>query len=179
MKVRKKYFLVGMPSSGKSTVGKLLAGFLGLTFIDLDDAIVAGEGKEIPEIFSLKGEQYFRKLERDNLRDQILKEEGFVMATGGGTPCFFDNMDRMNQSGTTIFLNVDVDQLFIKLSKKGIQKRPLLKDKTLDELHTELKNKFEERKGFYQQATIVLDQTFKDISERTNEILFAIRSLEK
>ncbi|HYN44977.1 MAG TPA: shikimate kinase [Candidatus Limnocylindrales bacterium] len=179
MKESRKYYLVGMPSSGKSTVGKLLAGFLGLTFVDLDDVIVAEEGMEISEIFSSKGEPYFRELERDSLHDHINKEEGFVMATGGGTPCFFDNMNKMNLSGTTIFLKVDVDQLFTKLSKKGIQKRPLLKDKTLEELHAELKNKFEERRVYYEQAKIVLDQTFKDISDRTNEVLFAIRTLEK
>ena len=122
-----KYFLVGMPASGKSTLGKLIAKQLNLKFIDLDNEVVLRAEKPITDIFQAEGEDYFRVLERKCLEDQINRKESFVLATGGGAPCFFDNMAQMNQNGITIFLSISVDDLFSKLSEKGIQKRPLLK----------------------------------------------------
>lgn len=168
-----------MPSSGKSTIGKLLSGFLGLPFVDLDEVIVEKEGMEITDIFSAKGEDYFREIENRSLVMQTEQLDGFVMATGGGTPCYFDGMDYMNRHGITIFLKVNIEDLYTKLLKKGSAKRPLLKDKKPEDLYTELKNRYEARITHYSKAQIVLDQSFKDISERTNEVLFAIKTLEK
>ena len=179
MKLNKKIYLVGMPSSGKSTIGKLLSGFLCLPFIDLDDVIVESEGMEITDIFSLKGESYFREIEHKSLKRQTEQSEGFVMATGGGTPCFYDGIDFMNNNGITIFLKVELDDLYAKLLKKGSLKRPLLKDKSPEELFIELKTRYEERIKYYSKSKIIIDQSFKDISERTNEVLFAIKTLEK
>jgi len=168
-----------MPSSGKSTIGKLLSGFLGLPFIDLDDVIEANEGMEITEIFSVKGESYFRESEHKNLLLQTETLDGFVMATGGGTACYFDGIDYMNQHGITIFLKVNIEDLYEKLLKKGSSKRPLLKDKTPEELSSELRSRYEARIGYYSKAQIVIDQSITDISERTNEVLFALKTLEK
>ena len=174
-----KYFLVGMPSSGKSTLGKIVARQLNLKFIDLDKEIVVREGMAIVDIFNTKGEEYFRELERKCLLDQIKLKKGFVLATGGGAPCFFDNMDQMNKYGVTIFLNISVDDLFNKLSKKGIQKRPLLKNLSNEGLYLELENKLNDRRKFYKKSKITIDQNLHDINERVNQVIFAIKSLKE
>ncbi|MCG8307984.1 MAG: shikimate kinase [Cytophagales bacterium] len=174
-----KYFLVGMPASGKSTLGRMLAAQLGTTFIDLDKEIVKEEGLEITEIFSSKGEKYFRELERRCLAGLLNRNEGYVLATGGGAPCFFDNMEQMNNHGTTIFINVPVEDLHNKLKKKGTQKRPLLKDVQRDDLYTALQNKFLERKKYYDQSKICVDQDLGEVVNRLNQIIFAIKRLEE
>ncbi len=174
-----KYFLVGMPASGKSSIGKLLASQLGFDFIDLDKVIVQREDASITEIFSEKGEDYFRGAERKYLLELVNKEGGFVLATGGGAPCFYNNMADMNKSGITIFLNVALEDLFNKLSKKGTHKRPLLKDKTKKELYEELASKLDERIKYYEQSKIILNQRFTEITYRVNQVIFAIKSLEE
>ncbi|MCK5210444.1 MAG: shikimate kinase [Cyclobacteriaceae bacterium] len=174
-----KYFLLGMPASGKSTIGKAIARQFNVKFIDLDEVIVEKEGVAITEIFKTKGEDYFRELERKCLLNQIKLKDGFVLATGGGAPCFFDNMALMNKNGITIFLNVSVDDLFNKLSKKGTQKRPLLTNLSNDDLYLELENKLNDRKKYYEQSIICLDQNLNDINERVNQVIFAIKALKE
>ncbi|MCK5700505.1 MAG: shikimate kinase [Cyclobacteriaceae bacterium] len=174
-----KYFLLGMPASGKSTIGKAIARQFNLKFIDLDEVIVEKEGVAITEIFKTKGEDYFRELERKCLLNQIKLKDSFVLATGGGAPCFFDNMALMNKNGITIFLNVSVDDLFNKLSKKGTQKRPLLTNLSNDDLYLELENKLNDRKKYYEQSIICLDQNLNDINERVNQVIFAIKALKE
>lgn len=168
-----------MPASGKSSIGKIISAHLGFDFFDLDKLIVEREGMTIPEIFEMKGEDYFRTVERDCLSDMLEKEHGFVLATGGGAPCFFDNMQKMNAAGVTIFLNVALEDLYNKLSKKGTKKRPLLKGKAAHELMTELETKFAQRKQFYEQAKISLNQRFSEVTDRANQVIFAIKSLEE
>ena len=175
----KKYFLVGMPASGKSTIGRLLAGQIGIPFIDLDHEIVKKEGLEITEIFSSKGEDYFRDMERKCLLDITSQHAGFVMATGGGAPCFYNNMSFMNKHGITIFINISVKDLYKKLLLKGTQKRPLLRNLDNLDLFEELKNKFLIRKKFYEQSKICLDQNLGDITSRVNQIIFAIKMLKE
>lgn len=174
-----KYFLVGMPASGKSTIGKLIAKQLGYKFIDLDELIVEQEGLAITEIFSKKGEAYFRKIERKQLQDLINQNDGFILATGGGAPCFFNNMELMNTHGVTIFLNVAVDDLFKKLAKRGTQKRPLLKNISRSDLLSELTNKYNDRKKFYNKSKISIEQNLGKITDRVNQVIFAIKTLEK
>lgn len=168
-----------MPASGKSSIGKLLASQLGFDFIDLDKVIVQREDASITEIFNEKGEDYFRMAERKYLLELVNKEGGFVLATGGGAPCFYSNMADMNKSGITIFLNVALEDLFHKLSKKGTHKRPLLKDKTKKELYEELTTKLDERLKYYEQSKIILNQRFAEITYRVNQVIFAIKSLEE
>jgi shikimate kinase len=174
-----KYFLVGMPASGKSTIGKLLARELGLVFIDLDEIIVKAEDMPITDIFNTKGESYFRETEKINLIDQVNKNSGFVMATGGGAPCFFNNMEIMKKNGVTIFLDVSIRELYNKLSKKGTHKRPLLKDVASDHLFQELEHKLSNRRKFYEQSDICLVQSFDNIAARVNNIIEAIQRLEE
>ena len=175
----KKYFLVGMPASGKSTIGILLAKQLGFDFIDLDKVIVEKERLSITEIFQSKGEDYFRQVESKYLLELIDSNQDFILATGGGAPCFYDNMGAMNSNGITIFLNVSAEDLFNKLSKKGVNKRPLLKNVSKDDLYEELKNKLEERKKYYELSQICLEQKISDITNRVNQVIFAIKTLEE
>ncbi len=179
MMKEKKIYLVGMPSSGKSTIGKFAAAYFGLPFIDLDKVIIEKEGAEITEIFKSKGESYFRELERNCLIQQIDRLEGFVLATGGGAPCFFDNMDLMNNSGITVFLEVSIEDLFNKLSAKGTRQRPLLKNLAKEELYQELQTKLKDRIGFYRQADISLKQNLDSIADRVNQVIAAVEALEK
>jgi len=174
-----KYFLVGMPASGKSTIGKLIAKQLGCKFIDLDEEIVAQEGVGITEIFSKKGEAYFRKIERKHLQDLIKQNDEFILATGGGAPCFFDNMELMNTHGVTIFLNVAVEDLFNKLANKGTHKRPLLKNISHADLLSELTSKYNDRKKFYKKSRISIEQNIGEVTDRVNQVIFAIKTLEK
>lgn len=146
-----KYFIVGYMASGKSTFGKELAKDKGLPFLDLDECVESREGRSISEIFAKEGEEYFRKREREILHEICNEADEFVLATGGGTPCFFDNMDYMNQAGTTVFLNtlplVIVDRL-----KRQRADRPLLAMYSDDELEFFVREHLESRLSFYLKA---------------------------
>src|SRR5258708_25113313 len=100
-----KIFIIGLPGSGKTTLGKQVAEKLNLPFIDLDLEIEKLEGKTVQEIFAKRKENYFRELESRTLKNFCSGKSDFVMATGGGAPGFFDNMDVMNNSGKTVFLD--------------------------------------------------------------------------
>lgn len=153
-----KIFLVGMPGSGKSTVGKLLADSLDMPFIDLDKVIEQEEGTTIREIFNVKGESYFRDQERNTLHKVVSSNDRFVLATGGGVPCFFDNMDFMKRQGKVIFMDIPVAALAKRLQNEGLAIRPLLKDfSTLDRLEEHLFNTFSKRRTFYIQADFQIE----------------------
>src|SRR5438874_1229377 len=106
-----KIFLIGMPGSGKTTTGKLLAEKLKLTFVDLDMEIEKSEGRSINQIFEKRKENYFREVESMILKKFCSSSESFVMSTGGGAPCFFNNIKQMNDSGKTIFLDVPAKEI--------------------------------------------------------------------
>lgn len=148
-------FLIGMPSSGKSTLGRQIAKSLGYEFVDLDVRIEIAEGKKIPEIFSLNGEEYFRKIESQQLR-KIQKDSKLVVATGGGTPCFHDGLAYIKENGISIFLDVKPETLVerMKLSKKN--DRPLfdLENKTLLDTISET---YFSRLPTYQKADITVE----------------------
>ncbi len=153
-----KIFLIGMPGSGKSTIGQKVADALSLAFIDLDKQIELREGKSIPGIFSGNGEDYFREKESAVLRELCAKEESYVMATGGGAPCFHNNIDVLNQSGLTVFLDVDVNTLLERVSLAS--NRPLLSGKSDQE--TRLRQLYESRRECYLKAMISLQNPDTD-----------------
>jgi len=160
-------YLVGMPGSGKSTLGKSLADLLGFPLIDIDTEIEKKEGLPITEIFSEKGEQYFREIEKEVLYS--IDQSPAIVATGGGAPCFFDNMQFINANGTSIWLKVAPKALAERvLVKEG--SRPLLKDLKGKGLIEELTKKLESRKGFYQQAHIHYDPISQSISDLETQI---------
>lgn len=149
-----KIFLVGMPGSGKSTLGKQIARLMAMHFIDLDIEIEHLTRISIREIFQQHGEDYFRELERDALDKLIHKHESFVMATGGGTPCFHDNMKVMNKTGLSVFINIPSQEIIHRMSKKGIVERPLFQGMDTENLVAEFDKKFRHRIPFYKQAQI-------------------------
>lgn len=148
-----------MPGSGKTTLGQQLAIHLQLSFIDLDEEIVQAAQKSIKEIFEQEGEDYFRQLESKLLKNNVNKSSEFVMATGGGAPCFFDNMDAMKKAGIVVFLNTSLETIQTRLAGQEITKRPLMKDINLEQFAASFKTKFDQRMPIYLQADIVLDES--------------------
>ncbi len=151
-----RIFLIGFMGAGKSFVGSRLAKLRGMDFIDLDEYIVAEAEMSIPEIFAKEGEVGFRLRESDALR-QLAQRKNLLIACGGGTPCFFDNMDWMNAEGFTIFLDVEVALLQERLQSEMAQ-RPLLADKTPDQLRAYLSAKLAERRSYYEAARMIYRQ---------------------
>ncbi|PWK28271.1 shikimate kinase [Arcicella aurantiaca] len=146
-----------MPSSGKSTLGRQLAKRLNFQFIDMDDLITNQELSSVFDIFKFKGEDYFRQVESKVLKG-IAPNQKFVIATGGGVPCFFDNMEYIKTNGTSIFLNVPPEDLLKRIHKTDANNRPLIdKRKTDDELLKELTARFEYRLQFYERADLQID----------------------
>ncbi|MFP5040948.1 shikimate kinase [Parasediminibacterium sp. JCM 36343] len=150
-----RIFLIGMMGSGKSYCAKLLAKKLKTSHYDLDNLIELAEEKTIAEIFEEDGEPYFRQKEAEILR-WFAEKKVFVAATGGGTPCFHDNMKWMNQNGITVWLNEPVAVLVNRLKAEKAH-RPLIKDLSDDELYAFLENKLAERRPFYETATHIIE----------------------
>jgi shikimate kinase len=149
-----KIFLIGYMGSGKSTAGKKLAAKLGFDFIDLDKFIEQETGKTIPEIFLEKGEAEFRALEHNALK-KIITMENVVVACGGGTPCYYGNMELMNNNGTTIYLKMSADSLASRLIKAK-DKRPLIDNKSEEELRSFINENLEKREDIYHQAQYIV-----------------------
>ncbi len=147
----KKIFLIGMPGSGKTTIGQKLAEKLSIPFFDLDEIIEEKTGSTIDEIFSREGEEFFRKLESKYLEEVINNYSSFVLSTGGGTPCFHQNMELIKKSGISVYLDVSAEELNRRLLP-GISHRPLLKNKSEEELLEEIKNKLNVRSFYYKQS---------------------------
>jgi shikimate kinase len=152
-----KIFLIGFMGCGKTHWGKELSQKLQIPLFDLDHMIEEQEGKSISEIFAEMGEEYFRMLEKDVLHMLTESHESFVMACGGGTPCFFNNIDYMKSRGTTVWINCSVDCLHSRLVKEK-DKRPLISAISDLELRSFIVKKFSDRKIFYQQASIILSE---------------------
>lgn len=150
----KNIFLIGLPSSGKSTLGKKLARLLDYRFVDMDKLIEKDQDMTIHEIFSTKGEDYFREVESRILKNTI-ENRSVVIATGGGAPCFFDNMEFIKSNGLSIFLDVHHTELAKRIQNHGKDDRPLLSGATSLEL--ELEKKYIQRLPFYSQADFTVN----------------------
>ncbi len=162
-------YLIGMPGSGKTTLGKQLAEALNYSFVDMDDEIENSERKTINQIFEEEGEEEFREIEQDTLHE-VSTGKNLVISTGGGAPCFFDNMKFINRSGTSIFINVPANELIKRISDSA--DRPMFLDKTIHEVEQELKAKLKSRLSFYSQAQITVSGDniqFRDILDALNK----------
>ncbi len=168
----RRIFLIGYMGSGKTTLGRAYAQSCGLGFIDLDWYVEERTHKTISELFAERGETGFRETER-NMLHEVGEFEDVVIACGGGTPCFFDNMAYMNAAGDTVFLNVHPDVLFrrLKIAKAA---RPLLNGKTDTELMNTIVSALEQRMPFYRQARFCFNaenlESKKQITESVDRL---------
>ena len=156
-----RFFLVGMMGSGKSYWMRKMSGMIQGEAYDLDALIETSEGKSIAQIFAEHGESYFREREAELLRS-FEHKTNFVLATGGGTPCFHDNMLWMNTHGTTIWIDRTVDVLIEHLLK-GKDHRPLIKELSNDQLHDFISKKLNERLPYYVLSSYRLQN--EDVTE--------------
>lgn len=160
----KRIILVGYMGAGKTTVGKSLAKELGLSFYDLDWYIESRMRKTVPQLFAERGEDGFRKIEH-NMLHEVAEFEDVVLSCGGGTPCFFDNMDYMNQQGQVVYLKAAPEVLYKHLLMGKVE-RPLLKGKSPEELITFIRQQLEQRETFYTKAKYSLDVSLMDNYEK-------------
>ena len=152
-----KIFLIGFMGAGKTHWGRQLSEKLGIRFFDLDEQVVEQAGKSITEIFATEGEEHFRLMEKEVLYILSESHESFVMACGGGSPCYFNNIDYMNDAGTTVWINTSLDVLFKRLIKEK-DKRPLIRELSDEQLQAFIARKFADRKIYYEQAAITVDE---------------------
>ena len=167
-----KIFLIGFMGSGKTHWGRLLSQKLSLPFFDLDEQVAEHAGKSIPEIFAAEGEEHFRMQEKEVLHIITESHESFVMACGGGSPCYFNNIEYMQQAGTTVWINTALEILFQRLVKEK-EKRPLIKELSDEQLKNFISKKFADRKIYYEQADIKMDDEPVQIENLIEKIFHA------
>ena len=165
-----KIFLIGFMGSGKTHWGRLLSEKLGIRFFDLDEQVVEQAGKPITEIFAADGEEQFRMMEKDILHIITESHDSFVMACGGGSPCYFNNIEYMNQSGTSVWINTPLDTIFSRLISEK-DKRPLIKSLSDDQLKSFISKKFADRKIYYEQADVVVDDDPLPLEQLIQKVL--------
>jgi shikimate kinase len=151
-----RIFLVGFMGSGKTHWGKQLAKQLTVPYYDLDDVISVQENKSVSQIFAESGEETFRVKEREVLESLIDENETMVLSTGGGTPCFFNNIERMKKYGVVVWLNTHVEVLLTRLKNEKAS-RPLIKNVPDGDLRTYIVRKLNERRIYYEQADVIID----------------------
>jgi shikimate kinase len=162
-------FLIGLPGSGKTTLGKQLAKQIHYVFSDLDEAIVKAQHSTIEEIFLKEGEAAFRNYEHHCLQSYN-KNDNIIVSTGGGAPCFHNNMEWMNKMGVSIFLNPPLIELTKRLSASDNSHRPMLKGKDNNDLLSFLEAKFNERSSFYYQSKIIIEKVNPSVVDLIEEL---------
>ncbi len=167
-----RFFLTGYMGCGKSTIGKMLASTLGFAFIDLDTYIESKYHKTIAQIFAENGEDKFREIEHKHLL-QVAEFENTVIATGGGAPCFFDNMEFMNSCGITVYIKLTAEQLAARLEASPGGIRPLLSNRKGDELIQFIKEGLARRESYYVQSQYIIDGTgtVENITKKITSLL--------
>ena len=171
----RRIILRGYMGSGKTTVGKALSKETGMMFYDLDWYIESRMRKTVSQIFAEKGEEGFRKIEY-NMLHEVAEFEDVIISCGGGTPCFFDNMDYLNQQGDVVYLKATPETLYKHLLMAKVE-RPLLKDKTPEELIAYITEHLKEREPFYGKARHILDVNVLDNYDKIAISVERIKSL--
>ncbi|MFZ4260875.1 shikimate kinase [Sphingobacterium sp. HJSM2_6] len=166
--MEKPVFLVGFMGSGKTTWGKKIANALTVPFIDLDHVIEDKIQMTIADYFILNGEENFRKLEQEVLHS--LQHANGIISTGGGTACYFDNMDWLLAHGTVLYLKHSPKSLFQRLSQSDVNKRPALKGLQGDDLFAFISAKLDERSPYYEKAHIHVDQINTSLEELIEQV---------
>ena len=170
-----RIILIGYMGAGKTTIGKALSKELGITFYDLDWYIESRMRKTLSQIFAERGEEGFRKIEY-NMLHEVAEFEDVIISCGGGTPCFFDNMDYLNQQGQVVYLKADPEVLYKHLMMAKTE-RPLIKGKSHDELLTFIREQLEKREPFYSKARYTLDVNLMDNYEKIQTSVEKIKEL--
>lgn len=170
-----RIFLTGYMGAGKTTLGKAFARELGLSFVDLDWYIEERFHQTISQLFAERGEDGFRRLER-NMLHEVGDFENVVVSTGGGTPCFFDNMDYMNAQGQTVFLDVDEETLFRRLRVATAQ-RPILRGKSETELRAFICEALAMRMPYYARARYRFDGSRLESRAQISESVERLREV--
>lgn len=166
-----KIVLLGYMASGKTSIGKRLSNDLSMSFLDLDDYIIEKEGMSIAKIFEEKGEVYFRLIENKYLKEILQKEEDFILALGGGTPCYANNMDVINNTDAlSIYLNGNTATMIERLIRKKA-KRPLVASLDDDKIPEFVAKHLFERRPFYEQAKMNIKIDGKKKKEVAEELL--------
>ena len=170
-----RIIIVGYMGSGKTTVGKALSKDLGIPFYDLDWYIESRMRKTVAQIFAERGAEGFRKIEH-NMLHEVAEFENVIISCGGGTPCFFDNMDYMNGQGETVYLQASPDVLYNHL-KMGKTERPLLKNKTPEEMQVFIAEQLEKREPYYSKAKHTLNVDLLENYEKIKISVAKMRAL--
>jgi len=173
----RRIILIGYMGSGKTTVGKALSKETGMMFYDLDWYIESRMRKSVSQIFAEKGEEKFRQMEY-NMLHEVAEFEDVIISCGGGTPCFFDNMDYLNQQGDVVYLKATPETLYKHLLMAKVE-RPLLKGKNPDELIAYITEHLKEREPFYEKARYTLDVTVLDDFDKIKVSVAHLRELLK
>ncbi|WP_057937683.1 shikimate kinase [Algoriphagus resistens] len=174
-----KIVLVGLPGSGKSTFGKQLASILQFPFYDLDYQIEESYQMKIPDIFSRYGEGQFRRWETEVLQRLLRKEASFVLASGGGCPCFNDNMDLINKKAVSVYLDVPLEEISKRLGLTKTQNRPMFSGLDQGEIILKLKSLLVERDYFYRQSKIKLSGEDFSAELLVSELIRLLRSSDQ
>lgn len=169
-----KIILLGYMGSGKSTVAKALASALQLPFTDLDDYIIEKEKQSIKEIFKTKGEIYFRKQESKYLKEILENQTDSLLALGGGTPCYSDNMELIKNKALSIYLKGSVETIFYRLRSEK-QQRPLIASLSDEQLTEFIAKHLFERRYYYEQADESVNIDQKSIDELLQELLAVVK----
>jgi shikimate kinase len=157
----KRIFLIGFMGAGKTQFGRCLAKEMNLQYVDTDYFIESRYRKKISEIFAAEGEACFRNIEHKIILE-LSEYENVVISTGGGLPCFQNNIDLMNEKGDTVYLKASVNELTARLELSKTT-RPLLQGKTGEELKKYIEETLEKRRPFYEKAKILFDVEMMDI----------------
>ena len=167
----KNIYLIGMPSSGKSTLGRALALTMSYEYVDMDEIIVQNEHRSISQIFQESGEDYFRKIESELLKS-FFPDQKKVISTGGGVPVFFDNMTFILKNGISVYLDVLPQNLFERIYNSSKNDRPLIDKSDRERLLENLIEKYNFRFPFYSQANIIIkeDYTVTHIIEKLKKL---------
>lgn len=170
-----RILIIGYMGAGKTTLGKVLAKELGLPFYDLDWYIESRMMKTVPQLFAERGEEGFRKVEH-NMLHEVAEFEDVVISCGGGTPCFYDNMEYMNAQGDTVYLKASPEVLYAHL-QMGKVERPLLKNKTREEMQAFIQEQLAEREKYYIKARHIFNVDLLDSYDKIQTSVTNLRKL--
>lgn len=165
-----KVYLIGYMGSGKTTIGKKVAEKLQWQFLDMDEIIEKRYEMEVADIFRLYGEGEFRGAEQDVLQE-LSSVDNVIISTGGGAPCFFDNMDQMKRTGMTIYINLTPTVLAERLLATNLGSRPILAQLKKEELEKFIAENLSKRNSFYTQAQHQISGTDEEIVNNVMQIV--------